>query len=275
MKYKFILFVLALLYSTHVTAERALILARAPQLSSSIISQQWSPFVKYISEAIGKEVKLKVYSKRANFEKDVKEGLVDLYYANPAYAVVGYLNHGYIPIIRSGRKLLEGIIVVKKDSGIKNIEDLNNLLIAFPAKNAFVASRYVQSRLNSDFNIKYQAKYFRLHDNAYRSVLIGKAAAAAGVKRTLNSEKVRFREQLEIIYTTPGMKPHPLMIHPKISKTIRKSIQDAILQMNTNASGKKTLKIIKLQKPVIADYRRDYQPVEYLAKKAYQFMINR
>jgi len=31
--------------------------------------------------------------------------------------------------------------------------------------------------------------------------------------------------------------------------------------------GKKILKTVKLQKPVIADYSRDYQSIEPLAKK--------
>lgn len=274
MNYRFVLLFSTLLFSTNIIAERALILARAPQLSPSIISQQWSPFVKYLSEATGIKIILKVYTERSTFEMDIKEGKVDLYFANPGYGIAGHLKHGYIPLIRSGRKLLEGIIVVNKDSGIKNIQQLNGKIIAFPAKNAFVASLYVQSRLNSDFNINYQPKYYGLHDNAYRSVLIGNAIAASGVKRTLNAQNPKLREQLQIIYTTPGINPHPLMAHPRVSVDKQKSIQEVILTMNKNATGKKLLKIIKLQNPVIADYARDYQSIEPLVKNVYQFMLN-
>ena len=256
-----------------VLASPSLVLARAPQLSPSIISQQWGPFIKHLSVTTGIDITLKVYTDRASFEHDILAGKVDLYFGNPGYGIIGHLLHGYTPIIRSNRKLLEGILVVKKDSGIKNIEQLNNKIIAFPDENAFAASLYIRARMNSDLKIDFQPLYTGSHNNSYRAVLIGKAAAGGGVQRTLENEDSALREQLLTIYTTPGMKSHPLMIHPKVSENIRNSIQQAILDMDTDSAGKKLLKTIKLQQPVIADYLRDYKSVESFAIEAYQNMM--
>ena len=275
MNYRFIFILAILFFSTIVSAASPLVLARAPQQSASKTSLTWSPFIEYLSNSIGIKVILKVYKERSDFESDIKNGKVDLYFGNPGYAIVGHLNHGYIPLIRSDRKLLEGIIVAKKNSGIKTIEQLNNTIIAFPDETAFAASLYIRSRLQSDFNIKYQALYTGSHDNTYRTVMIGKASAGGGVKRTLNSEAPKLRDQLQIIYTTPGIRSHPLMAHPKVSKKTRQSIQQAILKLNTNNSGKKLLKDIKLNKPVIASYSRDYFPIEPLVREMYHFLLNK
>jgi phosphonate transport system substrate-binding protein len=274
MSYRLVLLLAALLISTSATAERSLVLARAPQLSPTVTSQLWSPFVRYLSETTGAKITLKVYTERSKFETDIKDGKVDLYFGNPGYGIVGHLRHGYIPLIRSDRKLLEGIIVAKKDGDIKSAEQLNGKVIAFPDETAFAASLYIRSRLNSDFNIDYQSIFTGSHDNTYRAVLIGKAAAGGGVTRTLERENPKLRKQLQIIYKTPGMKSHPLMAHPEVPENVRKSIQEAILNLNKDDAGKKLLKTVKLQKPVVADYSQDYKATEPFAIKMYEYLLD-
>ena len=263
-----------LLFSNSAWAERALVLARAPQLSADVMSQLWAPFVQHISKTTGIKIRLKVYTKRADFEKDIVDGNVDLYFGNPGYGIVGHLRHGYVPLIRSDKKLLKGIVVVKKDSGIKTVEQLENQVIAFPAETAFAASLYLRSILKSDSNLNFKPIYAGSHDNAYRTVLIGQAAAAGGVSRTLQHEPPERREQLQVIYTTPGMKSHPLMASPDILLSTRKSIQKAIIDLDKDATGKKLLKSVKLQKPVIANYVNDYQSIELLGRKMYNFLLD-
>jgi len=274
MRFKSFVVLIGFLMPSMATAVDTLVLARAPQLSAAITSKTWTPFVDYLSEKTGVKVALKVYDDRKLFETDVRKGKVALYFGNPGYGVVGHLQHGYIPLIRSDRKLLEGILVARKDSGISNIAQLVDRDIAFPSKTAFAASLYIRSRIDSDFGFNYQPIYTGSHDNTYRAVLIGKAIAGGGVKRTFESEDPSNREQLNVIYTTPGMKSHPLMVHPDVDEKVRRDIQQAILELDSNEDGKKLLKKIKIQKPVIADYTRDYKPIEKPAIKMYNYLLN-
>ena len=274
MNRNFIMLLIALLLPTGAIAEETLVLARAPQLSASVTAQQWTPFVKYLSEQAGVEISLKVYTERSKFEDELKAGKVALYFGNPGYGIVGHLKHGYMPLVRSDRKLLEGIVVVRKDKNIEKVKQLNTKVIAFPAETAFAASLLLRAQLKNEFNLDYQPLYAGSHGNAYRAVLIGKAAAAGGVKRTFEHESVAVREQLNIIYTTPGMKQHPLMVHPAVSGKVRRLIQDAILKLNKSDAGKKMLKSVKLRKPVVAEYVRDYKSIEPLATKMYQSLLD-
>lgn len=237
------------------------------------MSQLWTPFVQHLSKTTGVNISLKVYTARADFERDLANGNVDLYFGNPGYGIVGHLRHGYLPLIRSDKKFLKGIIVVKKDSGIKTIEQLGNQVIVFPGENAFAASLYLRSILKSNFDLNYQPVYSDSHDNAYRTVLIGKTVAAGGVIRTLQQEPPERRQQLQIIYTTPGMKSHPLMALPDIALSTRTAIQKTIINLDSNTTGRKLLKSVKLQKPVIANYASDYKPIEHLAIKMYNFLL--
>jgi len=274
MKIKILSLLFTLCFLTQVHAEPNYTFARAPQLSPSITSELWEPFVQHLSNSVNGKITLKVYLTREEFESDLRMGKVDFYFGNPGYGVVGHMRNGYIPLIRSNKKLLEGIIVVKNNSGIENLQQLNNKTIAFPDRTAFAASLYLRASIKNDIKINYQTIYTGSHDNNYRTVLIGKADAGGGVERTLLQQDIKLRDQLKIIYKSPGIKPHPLMAHPKVPKSVRQAIQEAVLDLNNDKNGKKLLKQIKLQKPVIANYDLDYKALESATSEMYGYLLN-
>ncbi|MDH5600769.1 MAG: phosphate/phosphite/phosphonate ABC transporter substrate-binding protein [Gammaproteobacteria bacterium] len=274
MNYRTAILIITLLYTANINAKESLIFARAPQLSPAVISKTWTPFVKHLSEVTGTNISLRVYSSRLDFEQDISKGKVALFFGNPAYGVIAHKKHGYVPIIRSNRKLLEGIIVTRKGNGINSIEQLSGKTISFPAKNSFAASLLIRYYLDTKEGITYNEKYAGSHDNSYRNVLVGTATASAGVIRTLERENEALRNQLQVIYTTPGIKSHPVMVHPSVAKTTRQAIQSEILKLSETEEGKNLLKSIKLQNPVSASYEDDYKQIEPFVLKAYQHLLD-
>ena len=251
-----------------------LVIARAPQLSPSILAKIWKPYIDYLSEATGEKIFLKLYTERSKFESDLIQEKVDLYFGNPAYAVVGKLSVGYIPIVRGDKKRLKGIIVVRKDSPFKTVEDLKNQQIVFPSKTAFAASLYIRDQLENVIKIPFKEAFVDTHDNAYRSVLTGKYLAAGGVRRTLEREVSEIKDKLRIIYETPGVKPHVLVVHPRVSGKTRNTIINATLKLNESESGRELLKKLKMEKPIKADYEKDYKHLEALSKKVYGYLLD-
>jgi len=250
-------------------SDKSYVLARAPQLSPNLLTRDWLPFTEYLSKQTGSDIRLKVYENRSVFELDVKNGLVDLYYGNPGYGVVGHERHGYMPLIRSDAKLLHGILVVRADSNITKVRQLSNETLVFPSESAFAASKFLRSHLRKTEKINFTPMYIGTHDNVYRSVVIGEFIAGGGVERTLNREPSQLREKLRTIYKTPGLKPHPLMAHPKVPAALQKAIQQAVLQLQDSAEGRKMLNKLKIKQPVIPDYHRDYAPILPLVKEMY------
>ena len=273
MRIVFIIPVLLLLLSKNVYSKERYVLARAPQLAPTVMSKLWTPFVKYLSKEIGAEIILKVYSSRPEFEKDIVRGKIDFYFGNPGYGVVGYVKHGYVPLVRSSRKLLEGIVVVKKDGPINDISQLSGKTISFPSKNAFAASLLIRYQLSSQFKLKYTSQFSGGHDNSYRSVLVGNTAAAGGVVRTLERENEGLKSQLKIIYRTPGIKSHPFMAHPRVPLKVQKAISESILKLDETDSGKKLLKSVKISAPVKSNYKDDYSEIEAFALDSYRDLI--
>jgi phosphonate transport system substrate-binding protein len=86
----------------------------------------------------------------------------------------------------------------------------------------------------------------------------------AGVNVTLARERPELRDELRVLYETPGTAPHPLCAHPRIPADLRETVTRAILEMGKNDNGRSLLKRIDILQPVRATYERDYQPLEKL-----------
>lgn len=265
---------LLLLFSHLVQADdRTFVIARAPQLSIAKTEKAWSPYIKYLTETCKVKFKLKLYNSRKHFENDIKLGKVDFYYGNPGYGIVGHINHGYRPIIRSDKKKLQGILVVREDASIKNIDDLKGKKLVFPGKTAFAASLLIKDHLDKSHHLTYKEDYVLGHDNVYRNVLNGNFDAGGGVYKTLNQEPDGIRKKLRVIHETPGVASHPLMVHPSVPDEVTDSVIKNTLALNQTEQGKKILKKIKLTQPVIPDYDKEYLPLEPFIKKVYSYLL--
>lgn len=247
-------------------------LARAPQLSPSVTADMWSPLVKYLSQQTGKNIVLKIYRDRDAFELDMKTGVPDFYFGNPGYAVVGHERFGYEPLIRSDSKPSYGILVVRTDSNINSLHQLSGKTLAFPSESAFIASKYLRAQLKKHEKLDFKPEYIGTHDNVYRGVVIGQFPAGGGVERTLEREPRRLKSNLKILYRTPKLTTHPLMVHPRVPVTLQHAVQKAILGLNKTAEGRQMLKSLKIEKPVVPDYQKDYAPLGKLIHEMYSYL---
>lgn len=244
--------------------ESTLILARAPQLSAATITETWAPFIDRIVQKTGLRIQLKVYSQRSEFDTDLFSGVPDFAYLNAYHAVIAKSKLGYIPMIHSNANKLQGIIVVRRDSSIHTIAELNGKTLAFPDPNAFGASLFPRALLTEREHIMFNAEYMGNHENVYRAVYLGRYAAGGGILTTLNHQPASLREHLRILYQTPDVPSHPLIVHPRVSSTVRDAVSREILQMATDPEGQKLLKAIDLLDPAPVNYDRDYKEMESL-----------
>jgi phosphonate transport system substrate-binding protein len=244
-------------------------LARAPQRSSSAIVIAWQPFADFLSRETNAQFRLKLYHNRSEFEEDLLHGRPDFIYMSPYYHLVAKKNHAYIPLVRSGTKKLKGILVVRKDSPVETPQDLDGKILAFPSPNAFAASLYLRALLSKKERINFTTLYVETHDNVYPSVVFGHADAGGGVMRTLSAERAELRNQLRVIYQTPGTAPHPLSAHPRLPQALRESVTRAVLKLNMTEQGRHMLDTLKIASPVRANHEMDYSPIEELGLRPF------
>lgn len=250
------------------TESKPLTLAVVPQFQAADVHRNWMPVIERIKQATGLNVVLRITKDIPTFEDEFQAGQADLVYLNPYHQVMAHRAQGYVPLVRD-TQLLTGIVVVRKDDPIQSMAQLAGKEIAYPAPNAFGASLLVRSHLAEVDKVQTQPFYAKTHTNAYRQVIVGKSAAAGGVRATLEKEPEEVRAALRVLWETPGAAPHPLSAHPRVPAQQAQAIANAILKMAAEPQGQELLKAILMPQPVRADYARDYRPLEKLKLDKY------
>lgn len=256
--------------STGVAAElRTYTMAIVPQVQIDEVEQAWNPVVERISQDAGIKIQLQLYPSIPQFESAFLAGSPDFVYLNPYHQVMAKRAQGYIPLVRDGSALLSGVLVVRHDSPIHTVQDLDGKVIAFPAPHAFGASLYMRGLLGELYRLNIKPDYVGNHDNVIRDVLAGEAAAGGIVRSMLQRKSAGLRDQLRVLYETPAVAPHPLSAHPRIPREVRDKVVASILAMASDPEGARSLGAVMLPRPVKADYARDYARLEQINLKKY------
>lgn len=240
-----------------------------PQFPAVEVQRRWSPITAWLEQACNARIELVYSSSIPEFERRFTEGQFDLAFVNPYHAVMARKAQGYQPLVRDGASALKGILVIKADGPIRQLQDLQGATITFPSPNAFGASLYMRALLEREHGIRFTARYSKTHTNAYRHVLAGEAKAAGGITATLQAESPAVQQQLRVLYETPEASPHPLASHPCVPAAFRRCLIDSMTKSSLPEAVKPLLAAALLPKPVAADYARDYQPLEKLALEAF------
>lgn len=242
--------------------------AIVPLMAPTVINRNWGPVLSSLEKATGHRFELSVYEQFSQFEDEFKAGIPDFIYLNPFHAVMARQAQGYIPLVRDGSELLSAILVVLADSPIHQVSELNGKAIAFASPNAF-APLYLRALLTEKEKVTTRAVFVGSPQNAYRHVLTGDVEAGGGLLPLLQKEPAAVQARLKVLYTTPGVAPHPFAAHPRVPETIRRQIQQALLDMVRDPEGKKLLEMVLIKQPIIADFARDYAPLEQLHFERY------
>ncbi|MDP2783484.1 MAG: phosphate/phosphite/phosphonate ABC transporter substrate-binding protein [Sulfurimicrobium sp.] len=260
-----------LMAATRVNAaeKEVYILAVVPQFTPSEVHRNWTPFVEKLSKATQRRFEVRIYPSIPKFEEGFLNGEIDLAFMNPYHAVMAKRAQGYIPLVRDGANPLSGILVVRRDSPVKTIKELNGRELAFPAPNAFGASLYMRALLAEQEKISITPRYVKTHTNVYRHVIMGEVAAGGGVNNTLKHESPEVQAQLRVLFETPAVAAHPLAAHPRMPEGVRQAVTAALLDMGNDPAWQGMLAEMQMSRPVKADYARDYQALEKLKLEKY------
>jgi phosphonate transport system substrate-binding protein len=233
-----------------------------PQLPATETLRRWSPFLERIGQSTNLCFLLRLSTSIPEFEMAFKQGVYDLAFMNPYHQVMAHKAQGYEPMLADTR-LLTGIVVVAKDSPLRNLSELQGASLSFPAPNAFAASLLIRSIL-AERGIDFNARYVKTHTNVYRSVALGSNTAGGGVNNTLLREPEPVRQALRILYETPGFRPHPFSAHRRVPKAVRAVLIKRILQMPKQPDEQKLLNDVQMPIPALASYAKDYAPLQKL-----------
>jgi phosphonate transport system substrate-binding protein len=234
-----------------------------PQQSATRLAKLWTPILKKLSADTGFQIKFETAKNIPTFEARLAESAYDFAYMNPYHFTVFNKNPGYQAIAKRINQPIKGIVVVKKDSGISALIELEGKPLAFPAPAAFAASVLPRAKLTAD-KINFTAKYVSSHDSVYLGVSKGIFKAGGGVMRTFNNASAKVREKLKILWTTKPYTPHAIAAHPKLSNEVAEKFRSALINLNTTQEGRDLLTSIKFKNGLEKANNQDWDDVRGL-----------
>lgn len=228
-----------------------------PQFEARKMFGIWQPIADEMEKRTGDRFVLVVPLSVAEFERKLGAGEFDFVYGNPYLVLHANAKQGYLPLVRD-RVPLRGILLVRKDSPVRTLAELDGKALAVPSANALGASLMLRAELSELFGIRMKMLDVRTHTSAYLNALNRITDACGGVEKTLAEQEPAVRDALRTIHTTRDMPSHPLAAHPRVAKAARERARQALLAMAGVPAGKKLLDEVPMTEPVatsIDDYR--------------------
>ena len=223
--------------------------ALADTLTFGIVPQQtavktveiWGPIAEHLSQATGLNIEIATAKDIPTFEQNLANQQYDLAYMNPYHYTIFSDSAGYRSIAHRAGKGIRGVVVVRKDSPITALSQLDGQAIAFPAPAAFAATLVTGAEM-TQAGISYEPRYTLSHDSVYRAVSSGLMPAGGGVGRTFKATDQATRDSLRILHTTAEYTPHAIAVKSNMSESTAQRLQTVLTSM-TNKSLLDPLKI--------------------------------
>lgn len=243
-------------------SERVYSFGVVPQQSATKLARIWVPLLQELQAKTGVSLRFATAPDIPTFESRLASGEYDFAYMNPYHYTLFHQNPGYQAFAKQAGKRIKGILVVRNDSDIQSVHDLNDQIIAFPAPAAFAATLLTRSYLKGQ-GIKHTPKFVSSHDSVYRAVASKFVNSGGGIERTLESVDPEVRSQLRVLWKSQGYTTHAFAAHPHVPDQIVDRLQQGMVQLNSYPDGLDLLGKINFKKIEAAE-NNDWDDVRRL-----------
>jgi len=232
----------------------------------------FSPIADYLTQNIP-NARFKIEASRNYATYDEKLYNRQFHFALPnPFQTVNALQHGYRVFGKmSDDENFRGIILVRKDSGIKDVTDLKGQAVSFPAPTALAATMMPQYYLQThglDIMKDIDIRYVGSQESSIMNVMLGDTIAGATWPlpwRALSKERSKLAKELKVIWQTSPLPNNGLIVRDDVDRLIAKQVKEKLITLHNHEDGTRWLKKMELSQFETAT-NQTYQPViEFLS----------
>lgn len=231
------------------------------------LMEVYGPIVEYINIHMP-EVSFRLEASRnyEEFDKKLDAGHFDFAMPNP-YQTVRSLKHGYRVFGKMGDDDdFRGIILVRKDSGIREVADLKGKAVSYPAPTALAATMMPQYYLQThgiDVNRDIENRYVGSQESSILSVLRGHVAAGATWPppwKAFVAEHPEMASQLEIKWQTGKLVNNGWVVRNDVPRPLTEKFAALLFGLSETAEGRQMLERLPVSRFEPAT-EKTFQPV--------------
>lgn len=233
----------------------------------------YEPLIDYLNTNL-KDVTITLEASKNYDEYDKKlfSGHFDFSLPNP-YQTVESTKYGYTIFGKmADDENFRGIILVRKNSNIKEISDLKGKSISYPAPTALAGTMMPQQFLHDkgiDINNDVKNLYVGSQESSIMNLYLNESSAAATWPPpwlAFKKERPEIAQELEVKWETSPLPNNGLVAKNNIDSKFVEKVASLIFNLHNTQNGKEILKAMELSKFEKADYKT-YESVRVFLDK--------
>jgi phosphonate transport system substrate-binding protein len=232
----------------------------------------YGPVVDYLNTAVPQaHFRLEASRNYEEFEKKLYGGHFDIAMPNP-YQTVRSLKFGYRIFGKMGNdEMFRGIILVRKDSGIRTVADLKGKKVSYPALTALAATMMPQYYLQThglDVNRDIENLYVGSQESSIMNVLLGHVAAGATWPvpwKVFQQENPEMAAQLEVKWQTDTLPNNGWVARSDVAPALSEAVGKALVGLSSTPEGKAIIERLGITRFEHAT-NETYRPVQHYLK---------
>jgi phosphonate transport system substrate-binding protein len=216
--------------------------------------ERYTPLADYLSKKLGMKIALKVLPRYGNIiDNFVSMKMDGAFFGSFTYSLA-HAKLGVEVLARpenlDGISSYYGLIFVRKNSGIKNAEDMQGKRFVFVDKATtagyLIALHYFKKHGIKNYKTYFKETYFAgTHEDAIYDVLNGKAdigSAKNTVFDRLEDSDKRITKELLMIEKSPEVPENGLAVRKDLDDSIKMKLKSILLDMHKDPEGAGVLK---------------------------------
>lgn len=209
------------------------------QRSVALTAEAWNPILTYVGHKIGRRLVLKLGKTAPETTAMTERGEHDLAFSNHMFSPARD-KLGYRAILRIAGEPIRGMIVVREDSPIRTLKQLQGHTVVFPSRDAPIAYHVPMDHLKRS-GIDVRVAFAGNQEGAMAQLQFGKAAAATVNQKILDSYAAREGLHYRVLWTSPPYPDIPIVAHRSLPPKLVAAIREAFIGMDKDPEGRRAL----------------------------------
>jgi phosphonate transport system substrate-binding protein len=241
-------------------AQEEILIGLIPELNVFKQMERFRPLADYLSEQTGVKVKLTILSRYGNIIESFISEKMDGAFFGSFTGGMAIKKLGLEPIARpvnlDGESTYHGHLYTRKDTGIKNIQDMRGRKMAF-VERATTAGyvfplAYLRENGIQDMGSFFEEFFFAgSHDASLIAVLDGKADIGASKNTVFDwvrENDSRVDKEIVILAESAKVPSNGLCVRRDLDDNLKQKLKEVLLKINQSAEGKDVQAGIDIEK---------------------------
>lgn len=219
-----------------------------PYLNSQKLYSAYAPILAYLETQVDNaDFTLETSSDYTSYEQKLHAGHFHFALPNP-YQTLDSLSVGYRVMARMAPdSVFKGLIIARKDSQIRQVQQLKHQSIAFTAKTALAATMMPKYYLymngvnvDKDMQPRYVTSQFSAIMNVYNKDTFAAATWPIAYK-AWQQEFPAQADSLEVLWETPSLVNNAWVVRSDVPDVLANRVAELLISLSYHESGKKLL----------------------------------